>query len=658
MSQTESPHFVFDDVVIDVAGRRLWRGGVERPLEPKAFAVLVLLAGSPGKAFSRDDILDAVWSHRHVTPGVLNRVVALLRQALGEDAQTPRYLHTVHGIGYRFDRAEGAAADDEAPAASATASSAEPPMAPIAEPAHRSGARAALPGLRYAIVLLLAALAFAGWKLWPRTPTASETEPRGVAVLPLADAGGNTEQPFLSDGIAENLITTLSRFEGLKVIGRSSSLRFRDSKEDSRSIGAKLGVTHLIEGSVQRAGDRLRIGMALVRCADGSIVWTQRFDRPARDLFALQDEIALAVAGALQVRLLHGMPGAIETGRPASGNLEAYDAYLSGTYYMSSGGRDTRKAIEQFAEATRLDPNYAQAWSWLGFQRTQYARNHLDGDAARAAYAQARSDIETALKLAPGFGQAHATLANLLSTADYDWNGALAESRRALSLVPDNDPSHGAASRLLATLGKVREAIEERHRYIDGDPLAGFAYAYLAQLQISLGRLDDAEASLRKAADVEPDTTGWYAGERSHLAILRGDAKTALAEAMREPPGRWRDRAIALALQIGDDAAAAEAALRHLIETDGQAKGGAYAIARVHALRGDADQAFEWLQRDWDRRDVGVYDVLRDPLLLRFRADARFADYCRRTGLPPPSTSEALDIDQIRATLTASAAGH
>lgn len=656
MSQTASPRFVFDDVVIDVAGRRLWRGGVERPLEPKAFAVLALLAGAPGKAFSRDDILDAVWGHRHVTPGVLNRVVALLRQALGEDAQAPRYLHTVHGVGYRFDGGAGEMAD-EAPAPASEAPSALP-SASNAAAERRIGARVPMSRTRYAMfLLLLTALAIAAWMRWPWTPPAAPAiEQRGIAVLPLVDAGGNADQPFFSDGISENLITVLSRFEGLKVIGRSSSFRFRDGKDDSRSIGAKLGVTHLIEGSVQRAGDRLRIGMALVRTADGSTVWTQRFDRPSKDLFALQDEIALAVAGALQVKLLHGMPGAIESGRPASGNLEAYDAYLSGTYYMS-GGRDVRKAIEQFAAATRLDPNYAQAWSWLAFQRTQYARHYLDGEAARAAYAQARRDIETALKLAPDSGQVRATFANLLSTADYDWSGALAQFRRALPVVPDNDPSHGAASRLLATLGKVREAIEERRRYIEGDPLAGFAYAYLAQLQTSLGRLDDAEASLRKAADVEPDTTGWYAGERSHIAILRGDAKTALAEAMREPPGRWRERALALALQIGDDRAAAEAALRRLIERDGQAKGDAYAIARVHALRGDADQAFEWLRRDWERRDAGVYEVLRDPLLLRFRDDARFAEYCRTTGLPPPSASEALGIDQIRAILAASAAG-
>ena len=299
--------------------------------------------------------------------------------------------------------------------------------------------------------------------------------------------------------------------------------------------------------------------------------------------------------------------------------------------------------------ATRIDPDYAQAWSWLGFLRTQNARNNLEGEAASAAYAQARKDIETALKLVPDFGQAHGTFGNLLSTADHDWRGAMVELRKAVQLAPDNDPVHGALSRLLATLGKVKEAIDERRKYISGDPLSGFSYIYLAQLQASLGRLDEADASLRKAMEVEPDNAGWLASERSNLAILRGNADAALAEAMREPPGRWRDRAATLALQIGNDHAAADTALQRLIETDGQSKGGAYAIARVYALRGDADRTFEWLQRDWDRRDAGVHDVLFDPLLLRFRDDARFIEYCKTTRLPPPSEIEALGLDQIRA---------
>jgi len=647
----------FDDVEVDARRHRVLRGGAELALEPKAYAVLVELLRHAGDVVARDALLDAVWGHRHVTPAVLNRIVAILRRELGDDADHPRLIRTVHGIGYAFIGAVAPTLRDTAPSA-AVATTTTGPAAPVGESAPRQPSSAIVSprGLMIALLALAAALVMA--LLWLRPPhpqpaaaSAPSMPMRSVAVLPLVDAGGEADRQFFADGLSENLIDTLSQYEGLKVIGRGSSFLFRDGKESATAIGAKLGVAHLIEGSVRRSGDDVRVSLELIRTADGSAVWTRRFDRPYKDLFALQDEIALAAAAALQVKVLHAMPSMVETGRPASGNLDAYDAYLRATARMAGNG-DPGSAIEPFAQATRIDPGYAQAWSWLGFARTQHARGNRDRDAARAGYAQAREDIDTALRLAPDSGQAHAIRANWLGAADHDWNGALAEFRTALSLVPDNDPSHGAISRLLATLGKIDEAIAERRKYIAGDPLASFSRIYLAELLASRGQLDEAAASLRDATALiqEPDeaTLDWHASMRSHLAILHGNAAAALAEADSMAPGRWRERMRALALQIGTDRAAADAALQRLVETAGRAKGDEYAIARIHALRGDAEHAFEWLRRDFERGGTSVHYVLFDPLLLRFRNDARFAAYCSRAGLPPPSASEALDIDRIR----------
>lgn len=511
--------------------------------------------------------------------------------------------------------------------------------------------RAIIAVLSVAVVLLLT-----NTFLWHRqgaTTAAPVISERSVAVLPLVNANGAADQRFFSDGLSDNLITTLSQYDGLKVIGRGSSFLFRDSKEGAAAIGAKLGVDHLVEGSVQRVGDSVRVNIELVRTTDGSTVWAQRFDRPYADLFALQDEIALAVAGALQVKLLHAMPSMVEVGRPASGNLDAYEAYLRATAEMGANANLSSKAIEYFARATRIDPGYAQAWAWLALARTVYA--HSNGATASADYAQARKDIDTALHLQPNFGQAHAIRGNLLSVADHDWNGALAEFRIALPLVSDSDPSHGAMSILLGTLGRVDEAIVERRKYIAGDPLAAFARLYLAELLASRGRLDDAEQSLRDAdkLNISPNSNiaVWRASVGAYIAILRGDAAVALGRIDAMKPGDVRERMRALALQIGADRKAADAALQRLIEADGETKGDAYAIARVYALRGDVEHAFEWLQRDWDRGGNAVHGVLRDSLLLRFRNDTRFATYCHRAGLPPPIESEALGFDQIRAAI-------
>lgn len=649
LGNAQATGYRFGDVEVDARRHRVVRGGTELAFEPKAYAVLVELLRHAGDVVSRDALLDAVWGHRHVTPAVLNRIIAILRRELGDDADRPRLIRTVHGIGYEFiGTLDGSLALLE--------STSEAPSQP--QPSPPSSPRPAVfpwRAISWALALLAAVAAVASWMSWQRAvpSPAVETSTSGssVAVLPLVNASGAADQQFFSDGLSDNLINTLSQYDGLKVIGRGSSFLFRDSKDGAAAIGAKLGVDHLVEGSVQRDGDEVRVNIELVRVADGSVAWTRRFDRAYKDLFALQDEITLAVAGALQVKLLHAMPSMVETGRPASGNLDAYEAYLRATADMSSFSH--RKAIEEFEQATQIDPGYAQAWSWLALARTLDAEGGSDREAARAGYAQARKDIEMALRLQPDFGQAHAIRANLLRTADHDWNGALAEFRIALPLVSENDPTHGAMSLLLRTLGRIDEAIVERRKYIAGDPLAAFARIYLADLLASRGRLDAAEESLRDADQLNTYTASstreWRTSTSAYLAILRGDAAAALGRADAMKPGRWRERWRALALQIGADRATADATLQRFIETDGQTNGDAYTIARIYALRGDVDRAFEWLQRDFDRGGTAVNYVLSDSLLLRFRDDPRFAAWCERAGLPSPHASQALDLDTIRA---------
>lgn len=660
----------FDAVEIDGGGHRLRVNGVDVPLERKAFAVLVLLAYNPGRVFTREEILDTVWGHAHVTPGVLNRIVTLLRQALGESGESHRYLHTVHGVGYRFDlpvapepESPGLPIPAAAIAPLNDASSSEPALpTPTAGDGSAGGGPIERPRVKWMIpsaiaaVMLAAAVAGVAWVLLspPSTvPIAAvgTGAPRSIAVLPLANRGNDPAQQFFVDGVAQDLVSTLSQFEGLRVVGSRSAFRFRGSMEDAKAIGAKLGVDYLIGGGVQRADDKVRITIELIRTADASVAWTHTFDRPYSDLFALQDEIALTVAGALHVKLLHAAQAAFKSGRPASGNLKAYSAFLEGAYFMYR--EDAPRAIEQYREAVKLDPGYAQAWAWMSFTRTEYARFVLAGDAARTAYAKAREEVDTALRLDPAFGESHATKAHLMAAADHDWNGALAEMRIGMSLVPETDQSHGAMSRLLATLGRMNEAIAELSKFMSGDPLSNFGYTLMAKHEASLGRLDDAEASLRNGAQRNPDSRDVYASQRTYLAVLRGDAGAARAAAESMAPGPWRDRVLALALQIGRDREAADDALRHMVQMDNPTDDNAYGIARMQALRGDADKTFEWLDIDRKRGAHAAHYVLQDPFLLRFRDDPRFAAYCHNEGLPPPSDSEALGLDEIRAGLAA-----
>jgi TolB-like protein len=513
-----------------------------------------------------------------------------------------------------------------------------------------------------AIATVLMAVAF-GWffrgQMHPTqhdaqaaTATSGSVRPkvdkRSVAVLPLVNAGNDPDQQFFSDGISENLIDALSKYDELKVIGRTSSFLFRDGKDDSKAIGAKLGVSYLVSGSVQRVRNAVRIGVELVDARDGSTVWTQRFDRPYKDLFALEDDIALAVAGALQVNLMNTIPAAVESGRPASGNLDAYNAFLRGSAAIYG---NPFEAIEHFNQAIRIDPGYAQAWQWLGYEHVRLALDARDEAERRATCTQAREEIETAIRLAPDYPLAYAGLGQHLTFCDFDWNGAMAAFRKFLPLAPGTSPGHGAYSRLLGALGKIEEATVESRKMVAGAPLSLSGYSWLAELLASQGALDEAEAIAKKAVEVAPGSADWPISVLSDIAILRGDAAAALAAAERMSPGDNRENCIALALQIGDDRAAADGALRRFLDRQGDAGSGLCDIARVYALRGDPGRTIEWLDRAWQRHDVSVLKVLSDPILLRFRNDPRFIAFCRKIGLPPPGGSEALDIDWIRALL-------
>jgi TolB-like protein/Tfp pilus assembly protein PilF len=478
---------------------------------------------------------------------------------------------------------------------------------------------------------------------------ASAVPDNSIAVLPLANASGDKDQQYFSDGLSEGLIVTLSRLQGLKVIGRNSAFQFRDSKDDSKTIGMRLGVAHLLEGSVQHAGDVVRISAELINATDGSTLWSERYDRPYRDLFTLQDEITNAVASALKAKLLPQANAPMQSDRPPSGNLDAYAAYLQGKFFFArSGQADFRKAIEQYARATRADPRYALAWAQQSRAAASLAAAFLDGAAAQDMYRQAREAVDTALNLDPDLAPAHAAQSFLLLSADLDWTGAERAARRAVQLAPNDGQAKADLSRDLAALGQIEPAIEVMRQSLATDPLDARAQSWLAQYLRALGRLDEAATVSRKAIELQPGA-GSLNYQLVITEILRGNAKAALEAAQHEPVG-WQVDAIALARQVGGDPAEADAALKTQIEQD--AAGGAFQIAQTYALRNDADKTFEWLERALSNRDSGVSYLLFDPFILRFRDDPRFAAFCKKVGLPTTTTAKAMAVPAVKANKT------
>ncbi len=466
------------------------------------------------------------------------------------------------------------------------------PTAPAAVPEAKASSRKYHWVLREPRFAVAAALAAVGLLIgivtisqqWRRTAIPDKS----IAVLPLANESGDASQQYFSDGLSEDLITALSQFAGLKVIDRNSSFQFRDSKDSSASIGAKLGVASLLEGSVRHAGDVIRISATLVKAADGSTLWSERYDRPYKDLFALQDDITKAVAGALQAKLLQtGGAGAVgQSTRPPSGNLDAYNAWLQGNFYAArrGGEDDLRRTIAEYDRAIELDPRYAQAYADRSYAQTDFAGSYLADEAAADTYKHAREDAQRALSLAPDLASAHRALGYVLQLGDLDTVGAEAELRKAVAVAPDSAEAKTNFGLAEASRGHLEEGVGQIQQAVQLDPLDGRAYRALGDIELALGRLDQAEQATRKAVELRPDV-GTNRRSLIYVDVRRGDYATAMRDAQQEPSAIFRTVETTFALQIGNDRGAADAALKDFIAKYPDLT--AFQIAELYALRKD-----------------------------------------------------------------------
>jgi TolB-like protein/Flp pilus assembly protein TadD len=467
-----------------------------------------------------------------------------------------------------------------------------------------------------------------------QTGDARRMSEKSIAVLPLVNTSGDPGNDYFSDGLSEELIAVLAKIPGLKIIGRSSSFLFKGKSDDSRTIGEKLGVANLLEGSVRKQGDRVRIVAELINTADGRALWSETYDRELKDVFAVQSEIATAVTEQLKIKLL-GTPAKSDAA-PSNNNLAAYNALQQGTFYFRlSTEEGTRKATEFYGEAIRLDPRYALAYANLSAAWRQLAATWLGGAEANEAYAKARSAAQTALSLAPDLAAAHEALGFVLVTPDLDFAAAEAEFRKAEKLAPADAGPKFALSFLFAAQGRLAEAENIMRQTLPLDPLGVTRYLNLARILIGGGRYDEAEATLRRAIELQP------AAARLHsyltiIDVLRGNPAAALQDAQLESKGFWQDYALALARQAQSDHAAADAALQKLLNED--AVSGPFQIATVYGLRKEPDKMFEWLERAYTEHDPGLTQLLVTPFILTYKNDPRFAAFCQKLKLPAPAT--------------------
>ncbi|MEO5811751.1 MAG: tetratricopeptide repeat protein [Rhodanobacter sp.] len=471
--------------------------------------------------------------------------------------------------------------------------------------------------------------------------TLSKVPEQSVAVLPLGNESGNPKQQYFSDGLSEELISELTQIDGLKVIGKYSSFKFRDSQESPAQIGAALGVANLIQGSVFQQGQRIRVTVNMVHAADGTSVWSHTYDEQLNDVFAIQSKIGQAVAAALKVKLL-GIETLVASDKPPSGSVEAYQLMLQGRVLARRLTEDDmRQGIALFRQALRLDPEYAFAWGLLSNALVNQGQAFFTGNARREAYAQARAAADKQQALAPNAASTHTDRGYLMLIVDNDAVGALAKFTRAHQLAPNDARNINFLAVGLANTGHLQEAVDLFRQAIATDPLRAGFYFSLANTLLGQRQLDAAEQAIRTVLGLQHDYPVAYT-LLAQVDILRGDAAAALRDAKLEADPLYGPWIQVMAQQIGPNHKRAAAALRDYIAKNG--KDQPYLIADLYALRKQPDQMFEWLERAWDQNDPSI-NLLTDPFVLAYQHDPRFAALCKAAGLPLPGQPLAAAAD-------------
>ena len=624
MSASIKSTFSFRDFELDPLERRLMRAGESIALTPKVFDTLVFLVERAGRLVSKEELIQGVWPRGFVDESNLTKHIWLIRRALGEAEQGTAFIETVPKIGYRFVAPVTRGSEGAAAALPHT-----PPV--IASALLEGGGRDKTKRVAIVAAALVAIASVVA--LWMHYGSSSQKAhqaqiamaDRSIAVLPFTDLSERKDQEYFADGMAEEIIDLLVKIPGLKVVSRTSSFRFKDKPEDLRSIGTQLGVAYILEGSVRQSGGRLRVTAQLIDSRNGAHLYSQSYDRDLSDVLKMQDEIAIALAQALQLEVEENI-----VSRPALHSSDAYTLYLQGLHASSRFDQEgMEQAVSDFERVIELDPSFAPAHLMLG--NAYFLLGAYGFLPPAIAFERDRLANEHALALDPNLALAHAQLGDVHRAFDRDWSAADRELKQALALAPaDGDILFYAAVQSLG-MGRMDEALKHVNAALAYDPLNPSRYQVLTLIQSSRGRLGEAEAAARRTLELIPMAPfGHYF--LGNVLLLRGQPDVALAEFSKETIDSARLSGSAMAyFDMGrkTDSDLALAQLTHH-PTDHP-----FFTARVYAFRGEPDEAVKWLDLAYAQKDSGMLPLIKgDTLFNKIQADPRYKTFLKKMNLP------------------------
>lgn len=691
MNQPKNRRFAFGPFVLDAGERVLWREGRPVTLRAKVFDTLLVLVKNGGRALGKDELMCAIWPDTYVEEGNLAQNISRLRKVLGdqEDGDAP-YIETLPGRGYRFvaevreaeetdlllrrrtrthvitttreesedaaqqsaRSAEAATDDAHAPLTSTgappvpvkqTDASLVAPWATVARLEGRSSSNPRRIAVKVgALVLLCACLAAGVWYLRNARvrrdpPRASEL--RSLAVLPFQPIGGDApDDEYMGIGMADTLITRFGNVSQVVVRPTSAVRKFAVVDRDSIAAGRQLGVEAVLDGSLQRAGDCLRVNVRLLRVADGSVLWGESFDAKNTDIFSVEDSISSQIVRALSLRLSSEERARAE--RRFTENADAYEAYLKGLYFFNRQSEaDAYRAIAGFEEAARLDPNYALAYSGLTnayLQLFSYGKQRETED-------KIKPNLAKALALGESSADVQLSLARTRELLDWDYAGAEQAYRRALELNPNHSLVLSRYAVLLAVLERYDEALDTSRRALELDPLSLSVIRNDGIILMAAGQNERGLAQLRRLTELDPTfSRGHFSLGIGYCQVGRYDEAIAEFETYlsQSKEGKAYSPLLGFAYAKSGRTEQAQSVLAEMLKQERRGEVGSYELAVVYSGLGDADQAFARLEKAYREHDQQFFGFKMDPWFRDLRSDPRFVDLASRIGLKTGSVAK------------------